>query len=621
MLASRQAAVGGWRRIAQQVRDAAEGKLAVPLPEQDEVEAPATANLIVSGIDQTGMRLMSTRANIRFVPTKPGQKRAEDAARSRRAAMESQYDASAGRIVDRRRGRWFVAYGRAPVVMRPYDGRIVREARDPLTCFPAPSADPDSMMSDNCVFAVSRPWWWVQQNFPGAAQQLRRPKTLGGAELIQLVEYVDSETWSLVAAAPVADGHIIERVYGESYGTPGYSHAGPQVLNRNEPTLVGSEQAVLLAETDNRSGICPVVDPKRICLGEIVGQFDQMIGVYAQAAKLMALEVNAVTESVYPPLWAIQNQNEQLEIVRVADGKRGIVGELHGGTLVPIQLQPGFQTYPTIDRLERTQRLNGSIPADYGGETSGSQVRTGRQGELLMSAVVDFPIQEGQEVFARSRWHEHMCTIAIGRGHYPNKSFSFSAAWRARGLADYEFAKLFPDAESAAHDVTFPFPGTDANGALIRVAQKMGVGILSKQTAREMDFEIDDAELEKDRIDAEALEDALRASIAQQAATGALAPGDVARITQLVRSDRMDLAEAIMQAQQEAQQRQATVAPAGSPETQPGLAQPGVGAEQPAAVGPSPDLAGLVALSGALRLGQRQAPQEQQAGAVAALGA
>jgi hypothetical protein len=50
-----------------------------------------------------------------------------------------------------------------------------------------------------------------------------------------------------------------------------------------------------------------------------------------------------------------------------------------------------------------------------------------------------------------------------------------------------------------------------------------------------------------------------------------------------VQSNKMSLAEAIQAAQKRAQARQAAEAPQGSPETMPGLAMPGMGAEQPAA--------------------------------------
>ena len=45
----------------------------------------------------------------------------------------------------------------------------------------------------------------------------------------------------------------------------------------------------------------------------------------------------------------------------------------------------------------------------------------------------------------------------------------------------------------------------------------------------------------------------------------------------------MSLPEAIQAGQKRAQERQAAQAPAGSPETMPGLAMPGMGAEQPVA--------------------------------------
>jgi len=88
-------------------------------------------------------------------------------------------------------------------------------------------------------------------------------------------------------------------------------------------------------------------------------------------------------------------------------------------------------------------------------------------------------------------------------------------------------------------------------------------------------------------------------SIQTQAAQGQIPPSDVAAIAALVASDKMDLASAIKKVQEDAQKRQATPAPTGAPETMPGLAQPGMGAEQPAAApaGP-PDLAGFLASLG-----------------------
>jgi len=101
---------------------------------------------------------------------------------------------------------------------------------------------------------------------------------------------------------------------------------------------------------------------------------------------------------------------------------------------------------------------------------------------------------------------------------------------------------------------------------------------------------IADPEMERDRIVAESIEQALLSSIQAQAAdpNGPYQPDDLAFIATQVQSNKMTLAEAIQAAQKRAQERQATPAPVGAPETMPGLAMPGMGAEQPiGSAGPS----------------------------------
>ena len=72
--------------------------------------------------------------------------------------------------------------------------------------------------------------------------------------------------------------------------------------------------------------------------------------------------------------------------------------------------------------------------------------------------------------------------------------------------------------------------GADANGQIIAMGQRLGIGILSKRTAMAQDPYVDDPEFEHDQIVSEALEQALLSGLQQGAATGALPPGDVASI-------------------------------------------------------------------------------------------
>jgi hypothetical protein len=112
--------------------------------------------------------------------------------------------------------------------------------------------------------------------------------------------------------------------------------------------------------------------------------------------------------------------------------------------------------------------------------------------------------------------------------------------------------------------------------------------------------------LEHDRIIAEGVESALMSSIQQQASMpdGPYQPEDLAYLTKLVLQDDVPLSEAVRRTDQRAKDRQAAMAPAGAPETMPGLAMPGMGAEMQAAppqapAGPPPLEALLAQLGGA----------------------
>ena len=111
---------------------------------------------------------------------------------------------------------------------------------------------------------------------------------------------------------------------------------------------------------------------------------------------------------------------------------------------------------------------------------------------------------------------------------------------------------------------------------------------MSKRSFMAIDPLVEDPEFEHDTVIAEQLEQALLSSVQQQASEGVIPAGDLARIMELVKNDQMELAEAVEKVQREAQERQAEVMPAGSPETMPGLAAPGMGAEAMAAMPPEP---------------------------------
>jgi len=345
-------------------------------------------------------------------------------------------------------------------------------------------------------------------------------------------------------------------------------------------------------------GQCPVVCAERISLDDSQGQFDGILGMYQMQARLMALEVIAVQKGVFPDTWLVGRQGETPQIVNPADGLTGEVGVVRGGDLRDMQMQPGYMTNPAIDRLERAQRLTAGIPPEFGGE-SPTNVRTGRRGDAVLSAVVDFPVQESQRIMARSLQEENRLAVDMAKAYAGRKGKSFYVnAKNAKGRVDYTPNDNF---DSTDNVVSYSQAGADINNLVVGGGQRVGMGTMSKKSFMAIDPLIDDPEFEHDAVITEQLEQALLSSVQQQAAEGAIPPADLARIMELVSNDQMELAEAVEKVQREAQERQATEVAPTAPEAMPGLAQPGMGAEaMPAGAPPGGAPPGLAELLGAL---------------------
>ena len=177
---------------------------------------------------------------------------------------------------------------------------------------------------------------------------------------------------------------------------------------------------------------------------------------------------------------------------------------------------------------------------------------------------------------------EDKIAIAMEKTYWGNNPKSFFIPGLKGGMADYTPNKLW---ETDFHYVSYSASGSDVNSLIVGLGQRLGTGLMSKESAREADPLIADPELERDRLVAEGIESALMQSIQTQAADpkGPYQPDDLAFIAMQVQSNKMSLPEAIQAAQKRAQERQAAQAPQGAPATMPGLAMPGMGAEQPAA--------------------------------------
>jgi hypothetical protein len=336
-------------------------------------------------------------------------------------------------------------------------------------------------------------------------------------------------------------------------------------------------------------------------------------------AKLMAISVIGTYKEVLPETWAVQRPNENVNIVVQPDPLRGVVGQIEGGEIHNVQTTLSQQTNQMIDRLERNQRVESGIPPEFGGE-SGGNIRTGRRGDAVLSATVDFTIQECQEILAASLEEENRRAIAIERAYWGTSKRTFYVSWEnAQGRVDYVPNEVF--GESDRQIVRYSYAGADANNFVVSAGQRLGLGTMSRKTFMEVDPLVPDAEREHDYVVSEALEQAALASIQQQAAAGALPINDLARIAELNAEGKLTLFEAIDKAQQEAQERQASSGPPGapdgpvdpmSPEAQPGLAEAGMGAEAGTIAPPDPNIDNLAQMLQSMGNSGR-APKQQAA--------
>lgn len=561
-------------RQMREVRQLANGDVIVPLNELDRNTKSSVANLLVQGLDQMSMRVSSTMPSPYFPALREGQERSMKLARDRKRAMLAIWDQNRMSMKMRQRARHLLAYSNSPVYLKPnFDKRVPEwQLRNPLDTFAAPRIDIDNPVPDNVIFTYHRPYRWLIQNYGVLLNGILRVADPSPDTLFTILEYVCAEE---IVTIVMGAEKTFDPITGQTY--PG-------------------QQAVELSRVINRTGMPLVVVPQRITLDKPRGQFDGLLGMYYTRARLQALTEIAIERGIFPDEYLVSRPGENAEIIQVADGKTGQLGVVKGGDITQLQTNPGYKTDVALDRLERQERLEGAIPAEFGGE-SGTNIRTGRRGESILSATVDFRVQEAQEIFASSMVEEDKIAIAIEKAYWGNASKSFYIPGTGGGMKDYTPNKMW---ETDFHYVSYSASGADINNLVISLGQRLGTGLMSKESAREADPMISDPELERDRIVAEAIESALLQSVQAQAAdpNGPYQPDDLAFIAEMVGSNKMSLPEAIQAAQKRAQERQATPAPQGAPETMPGLSPPNVGMEQPMEAPAPSGIEGLLAQLG-----------------------
>ena len=556
------------------VRELANGDVIIPLNELDKSAQSSVANLLVVGLDQMSMRVSSTMPTAYFPPMKDGSERSKINSKIRKQAMQAMWTHNRMPNKMRRRARHLLGYSSSPVYLKPNFLSLIPTwtVVNPLNTYAAPVDDPDNPLPDDCIFTYKATAQYLMSRYgQDIVGQLRMGNVQQDTKYTML-EYVSSDAIQLVLQG--AD---------------------------DDPSLNMAERAgvpsLMLEEIPNRTGRPLVVIPQRITLDKPRGQFDGVIGMYYTRARLQALTEIAIERGIFPEEYLVARPNENPVIVQVADGKSGQLGIVKGGDIQQNQINPGYKTDTALDRLERQERLEGSIPAEFGGE-SASNIRTGRRGENVLSSTVDFRIQEAQSLFESSLLEEDKIAIAIERAYWGNEAKSFYIPGMTGGsMSTYVPNKIW---ETDFHYVSYSAAGSDINSLVVSLGQRLGAGLISKESARETDPLISDPDMEHDRLIAEGVESALLVSIQEQAANpmGPYQPDDLAYLTKMVVEKDMTLYEAVARTQQRAQDRQAAMVAATAPEAQPGLSMPNMGGQSQAAPAEAGGLQGLLSQLG-----------------------
>ena len=509
----------------------------VALPDNAEDAHATVPNLLAQGVDQLAARIASVTPQVVFASAKPGQRASDRRAQHAKRVINGWWAETSMPQKMPRRARHLVAYGLNAVVVSydPDEGFPEWSIRDPKTCYPSVDIQPGKVCED-AVFTYKRSGAWLKNHGYGAALEYlgqRDPMTVNVTQytLVEKINEDSGRTLVLAGTNPNSD-----------YLIP---WAGSMPMNVN---------AVLLEHVP-ADDAPKVFISTRLSLDEVGGQFDTMLGMYALQARLMALEEIAVEKGIFPDTYLVSRAGEVARFIDGPhDGRTGKINVIAGGDIKEIVTQPGYQTNGIIDRLERAQRLTGGIPSEFGGE-SGSNIRTGRRGDAVLSAVIDFPVAEAQSILAKSLEEENEAAIKLARrfDNGAERTIYQSVGNDLRAItyvADDVFGPTYE------HMVVYPVTGADMNSLMIGLGQRIGMGTMSKETAATLDPFIDNPELEHDRVIAEGLEQSLVAGLQQQAAAGALPPLVLSKVMTLVRNDKMELAEALVKVTEDAAREQ-----------------------------------------------------------------
>ena len=190
------------------------GDTRVDLPELDQSQKPAVANLLALGLDQFAQRIASVLPNIEYPSLRPGIALWDGKARASREANVGWWDMNRMDLLEYKRARYLLAFASAPVSIHPVstsasDKRKIPHwrVRSPMNTFAAMPSDELDCEPTDYIVAHEYPLSWLEKNYPMETTALYkgRQSQVNRDMKFTVLEYNDADETVLVACGASKD--------------------------------------------------------------------------------------------------------------------------------------------------------------------------------------------------------------------------------------------------------------------------------------------------------------------------------------------------------------------------------------------------------------------------------
>jgi hypothetical protein len=375
--------------------------------------------------------------------------------------------------------------------------------RDPRTCFPEPNRN-SLGRTDRCFFAqdvrlTQLPAVWRSRFEQGVIQQGKNPRYFQD-HAVTLVEYYDMDE---TVIAGIYDSNVIE---------------GNTRAPSNPPQMV----SIILEHEENETKRCPVTIGQRISLdNEPRGQFDQVINVMEAHIKLQRLVLDYAAQGVYSDIYV-----------------KDLIGKMPYGGGSYIQLGPqgeigrvapavtSMTVYNELQSLVEGLHLGGRWPKTRPGDIDQNIA----SGKFLESSVgmMNTVIRTYHLLLRRALKETLRTMFALDKasgekrtmhGRHKGQSFTIEVDTATDIDLDCEI------------DVTYGLGlGRDPAQSMVLGIQASQAGIVSLEFVQENFEGIEDVQLEKIRVDVQALRDMMFAELLTGVQSGTIPKGSLVEI-------------------------------------------------------------------------------------------